>query len=119
MCSIMTFGLLRAYDLPIDQSLIRELVSDVIDFFYDHKTNSHGFVFKESDLDFFVQRYGSDPFSMGNAEENTPLINYASISDFVEKIRSGEYISVSSPHRDDQHPTVTANYTRHAVYKSK
>lgn len=109
----MTFGILRANDrYDLDWSQLQQGYVPV-DFFYDHRINTVGFVFKEADLEWFVKQYNRDPPDV----EDACLKNYA--DELARKLRIGEYISVPREHHPDQYPIIQENYSRHAVYKRR
>lgn len=109
----MTFGIL--HNNVQGENLKEEMVKHLTLFghFYDHKTNTAGFVFEEEDLEKFVKKHGYDPVE---AEHGADLKNWS--DEFVRLFRNEELFAFAVEHVSKS-KIIKDNYDRFEIYKKK
>jgi len=86
-------------------------------YYYDHKHDTHGFVFEEGKLERFVRKYHQDPvelFGDLNVKQSDYPKNWA--DDFANKFKSIELIAFEAKHKFLENHIIHKNYDRFEVY---
>ncbi|MBU0614558.1 MAG: hypothetical protein KJ601_00535 [Nanoarchaeota archaeon] len=82
-------------------------------YFYEHKHNTVGFDFKESDLKALVKKYEVDPVTL---EIRLPR-NYSDI--FAKRLANSEIVAFQKLHLPFENHIIKHNYYRFEVWEKK
>ena len=111
----MTFGILRLNALPEKILLSKDFMDkyNFDGFYLDHNNRTEGFVFREDELEAFVEEHKKDPVEVvGSGLENLS-------NSFVDDIKTLDILVFKAAHKHYPKHVIPQNYDRFMLYKKK